>query len=191
MYQSFDSFIPVKISSSTLASRTNSFLHNIHSEAQSLKNQGNQLIQEEGFSAQEEDTYRKRDLHRYYSNLSQFLEKPNVLCEFCLASDHVSIECHMAESTNVWYPEKERLEKPTQASDKQVLCAFCRKPGHANCQQQTDQDDLFSNEDEKKVAIKKLNQLIYSNELWGTEDQPETISPTRVVDEDAIKVYSS
>lgn len=186
LYQTADLGVTTKISSPTLASRVSTYLHLINEfQAQNLIAPA--PIVGEALD-NEESSYKKREMVRYFSMLAQQMEKPKVLCDFCLSSDHVSLECFMPESTQLWMPEKDREEQPKDGSRDFLLCSYCRLLGHASCLEPLSQDDLFSNEDEKRVAIEKLNNLIYSNELWGFDKTP-VISPSKVDQEETILRY--
>ena len=191
LYNAKDQVLVAKISSATLASRTNAYLHQISSDqamlqaGQGLLSSVQDLIKQ--IEAQEPAGYR-RPLVRYFSEEASRYKKPEILCEFCLAADHASISCFMPQADMPWMPERDRVELPTTASYMALLCSYCRHLGHANCAEQRHFDDLFSNEDEKRAAIERHNNLIFSNEIWAEPVlSTRTKSPTR--GDDGIQRY--
>lgn len=175
-----------RIASSTLASRVNSYLHQISSTQADAHPALFAGLPQLATAQPADDAYVPRPMERYFA--SPKLQKEKILCDFCLSAKHVSLECYMPDlGSKTWAPEKDRREQPTTSSHAALVCISCRKLEHATCSEWTPEDQLFSNQDEVRNTVERFNHMIFSNELWGSNFS----TPVRSTeDKEAVKKYT-
>lgn len=203
VYRQPDSQDNSRISSATLVSRTNAYLHKLHPEPQLVSLVGNSSLKPNDIFnfglelSTHKDTYLSKSmpkpLQRYYSPP----EKPQQLdfCEYCLGIDHIYLTCpEIPLSSSPWKPDFDRKEYSSTA-DPRTLCCYCFSVGHSSCFDHTINDLLWSKEKEREEFMDWWNNEIFSLEKYSEtkSKRKPIIELTEEVDEndvDEVRIWN-
>ena len=163
------------MSSATLSSRTNSYLHQLNANPVLVSLVDGKAAPPSIFSglavpgeAEADQDYFPKPPQRYYGFLDR--HQSDDCCTFCLSKNHCYLTCPEPQrQITPWKLDQDRSNRPTSAFHDSIICLNCLQPGHSNCADYHPADGLWNDEDAREKFMEYWHSQVFSLEEYAAQ----------------------